>query len=99
MRDDARLARARAGENQHGAVGLQHRLALLGVQSGCEIHFPRDTRAQNPRRCQVGNESPRDRSWFDTLTTNGAAATVRPELVEGEQLPYSTVTLFARLRG
>ena len=31
--DDARLARSGACQNQHGAVGLQHGLALLGIES------------------------------------------------------------------
>ena len=41
VRDDARLARAGAGEDQHGAVGLQHGLALFGIQAGREIHSDR----------------------------------------------------------
>jgi hypothetical protein len=35
--DDARLAGTRAGKNQNRAIGLQHRLALLGIQAGGEI--------------------------------------------------------------
>ena len=35
MRDDARLARARAGEDQQRAVDVQDRFALFGVE-GCE---------------------------------------------------------------
>ena len=36
--DDARLAGARAGENEQRAVDLQHGLALLGVQFVEEVH-------------------------------------------------------------
>ena len=33
MRDDTRLPRTGAGQNEHGAIGVQHSLALLGIES------------------------------------------------------------------
>ena len=33
VRDDARLARSGARQDQHGAIGVQHGLALLGIES------------------------------------------------------------------
>ena len=37
VRDDARLAGPRAGENEQGAFGVEHGLALFGVEFGEEV--------------------------------------------------------------
>ena len=37
MRDDARLARARAGEDQQRAVGLEDGFLLFGIEAGEQI--------------------------------------------------------------
>ena len=36
--DDARLAGARAGQDQQRPVAMQHRFALFGIQLGEEVH-------------------------------------------------------------
>ena len=63
LRDDARLARAGAGEDQQRPVDVEDRFALFGVE---------------------GSRSPWDRG---------------SPIAEPIRRSYSTVTLFARLRG
>ena len=39
MRDDARLAAARAGQDQHRAFGRCYCFTLLGIETGEKIHY------------------------------------------------------------
>ena len=40
--DDAGLARSRAREDQHGAVGVHHGVALFGIERREQIHVVRE---------------------------------------------------------
>ena len=64
VRDHARLAAARAGQDQHGPFGGQHGLALLGVQARRGRRRTR-TRSQRAQRRMSTESSPgsRNGSW------------------------------------
>ena len=56
VRDDARLARARAREDQERAVGLKNSFLLFGIEGGEKIHSPlfyRDALREVPRLIDV----------------------------------------------
>ena len=74
LRDDARLARAGAGEDQQRAVGVKNRFALFGIEA-CR---------GNPLASRFGQRI--------TIVASLPAEPLTACL-------YSTVTLFARLRG
>ena len=76
MRDDARLARAGAGQDEQRPVGLEDGVALFGVEAS-EESIPSGT--AEPRQLQCG--------------------TCGRTVPETRARTYSTVTLFARLRG
>ena len=99
MRDDSRLARSGAGENQHGTVGVHHGLALFGVERREQICiFVCGNPRRDPRAPQEDG-----RGWPGSMLRGGRAnlhTRVWARRASGSAVAcYSTVTLFARFLG
>ena len=93
VRDDARLAGPGAGEDQQRPVDVQHGLALFGVERSRKIHGDSRQLTADAQATQVS------RRGSTSGRANSPTGAIVPPRSPACVSCYSTVTLFARLRG